>query len=86
MIDVPGKTPTFPTTVLVGTLVTVEAPSTAKLAKSLPRMGAAKPRAGVKAVATMSGINSFLIFNFFSVGQRYRMGDARTVPKKDSVL
>jgi hypothetical protein len=35
-------------------------------------MGAAKPRAGVKAVATMSGINSFLIFNFFSVGQRYR--------------
>ena len=37
------QTPTFPTTVLVGTLVTVEAPSTAKLAKSEPSKGTANP-------------------------------------------
>jgi hypothetical protein len=35
------QTPTFPTMVLVGTLVTVSAPKTVKLAKSEPSIGAA---------------------------------------------
>lgn len=35
------QTPTFPTMVLVGTLVTVDAPSTVKLSRSSPNIGAA---------------------------------------------
>jgi hypothetical protein len=35
------QTPTFPTMLLVGTLVTVEAPRTVKLAKSEPNNGVA---------------------------------------------
>src|SRR5215212_2895542 len=76
VIDVPGKTPTFPTTVLVGTLVTVEEPSTAKLAKSLPKIGAAKANAGIKAIATRIGIAIFLIFTSFSLCSACRMGNA----------
>ena len=42
------QTPTFPTTVLVGTLVTVEEPRTAKLAKSEPSSGTANPGDGAQ--------------------------------------
>ena len=40
------QTPTFPTMVLVGTLVTVEAPRTVKLAKSEPSNGDRQYRRG----------------------------------------
>jgi hypothetical protein len=43
---VPALTPTFPTMVLVGTLVTVEAPRTVKLAKSEPSNGVADTMGG----------------------------------------
>jgi hypothetical protein len=46
VIAVPGETPTFPLIVVAPVLVTVELPSTAKLARFEPSNGAANPWVG----------------------------------------
>jgi hypothetical protein len=51
------QTPTFPTIVLVGTLVTVEAPRTVKLAKSEPSIGSADAMGALKSAANAATMN-----------------------------